>query len=132
VPSLPHRPLLAWVGVAVAGLAAGVLLWDTVPQGQPNEALVGDPQVGRALIAESGCVACHRVPGLRAADGDVGPDLEGFARQPLVGGVLPLSQDTLIAWLLDPPSIAPRTDMPDLGLSREQAAHIAAYLLTLD
>jgi cytochrome c2 len=88
-----------------------------------------DPARGADLIRSHGCGACHRVPGLRFAQGTVGPDLEGFARQAYVGGVLPNTPGGLTRWLMNPPAHSPATAMPDLGLNADEARDIAAYLL---
>ena len=88
-----------------------------------------DPARGADLIRAHGCGACHRVPGIRSAQGVVGPDLEDFARQSYVGGVLPNQPGGLIRWLMNPPAHSPATAMPDLGLSADEARDIAAYLL---
>ncbi|WP_217482752.1 c-type cytochrome [Sulfitobacter maritimus] len=91
--------------------------------------LDADPQRGVDLIRSNGCGACHRVPGLRDAQGTVGPDLHGFARQSYVAGVLPNRPGDLTRWLMNPPAHSPATAMPNLGLKREEARDIAAYLL---
>lgn len=88
-----------------------------------------DPERGAELIRTHGCGACHRVPGLRSAQGVVGPDLEDFARQAYVGGVLPNTPGGLTRWLMNPPAHSPATAMPDLGLNADEARDIAAYLL---
>ncbi|AEC19469.1 putative cytochrome c [Pusillimonas sp. T7-7] len=86
----------------------------------------------RQLIAEYGCVACHTVPGVKGPATMVGPPLEKLALRGYIGGVLPNTADNLVRWLLDPPAIDPKTAMPDMGLSNEDARDIAAYLLGLD
>ena len=91
--------------------------------------LDADPQRGVALIRLHGCGACHRVPGLRDAQGTVGPDLHDFARQSYVAGVLPNRPGDLTRWLMNPPAHSPETAMPNLGLKRDEARDIAAYLL---
>ncbi|MEX3316946.1 cytochrome c family protein [Sulfitobacter sp. PS-8MA] len=91
--------------------------------------LDADPARGVDLIKLNGCGACHRVPGLREAQGTVGPDLHDFARQSYVAGVLPNRPGDLTRWLMNPPAHSPATAMPDLGLERDEARDIAAYLL---
>lgn len=93
-----------------------------------------DAARGRALIASGahGCAACHAIPGIRAPRGIVGPDLTGFARRPFIAGQLPNTSDVLVAFLQDSPALVPRTGMPNLGLSLEDARHIAAYLYTME
>lgn len=91
----------------------------------------GDPGRGQALIYGYGCGTCHRIEGIRGARGNVGPALERYAGRSLVAGIMPNVPANLIAWLSDPPAIEPRTGMPNLGISPEQARDIASYLYTL-
>lgn len=71
------------------------------------------------------------IPGIREARGLVGPPLIYFGERTIIAGQLPNSPDNLIRWIQHPQSVEPKTAMPDLGLSEDQAADIAAYLLTL-
>jgi cytochrome c len=91
----------------------------------------GDPGRGGVLIASFGCGSCHTIPGIRTADGVVGPPLEGVGRRRYIAGELPNRPDTMIRWLLDPQAVEPDTGMPDLGLTEAQARDVAAYLFTL-
>ncbi|AHM05094.1 putative cytochrome c class I protein [Roseibacterium elongatum DSM 19469] len=84
----------------------------------------------RAMIAH-GCGACHTIPGVTGARGSVGPHLGGFADRAYVAGVLPNTPDGLVRWLVNPVVHAPRTAMPDLGVTEAQARDMAAYLYTL-
>lgn len=90
-----------------------------------------DPRAGAVLIAQFGCGACHRVPGIRGAKGAVGPPLDGFGRRGYVAGRIPNVPDGLVRWLVDPKAIDPETVMPRVGLDDAQARHVAAYLYTL-
>jgi cytochrome c1 len=90
-----------------------------------------DPEAGRAAIKAVACGVCHIIPGVRGADGIVGPSLAGFGKRQLIGGVVPNRPTTLARWVKDAPSIAPNTGMPDLPLTDEQARDVAAYLVTL-
>lgn len=91
----------------------------------------GNPQAGAQLIERYRCGACHTIPGIRDADGLVGPPLTLFARRTYVGGEVPNTPPNLIHWIMDPASIEPGTAMPALGLSEQQARDVAAYLYTL-
>ncbi|EHK66694.1 c-type cytochrome [Achromobacter arsenitoxydans] len=91
--------------------------------------LQGDPERGRQLIAERGCIACHAVPGVSGPSSRVGPPLGNMARQAYVAGLLPNTPQNLVRWLMDPPAVNPRTAMPDTGLQLADAEDIAAYLL---
>jgi cytochrome c len=83
---------------------------------------------GRRAIVHHGCGGCHVIPGIRHATGRVGPRLNGFRDQMYIAGVLPNVPENLIAFLLDPTHINPRTAMPNLNLTEEEAQAIAAYL----
>lgn len=91
----------------------------------------GDPAEGERAIVLYGCGACHTVPGVDGARGRVAPPLTAFAERAFVAGVLPNRPEELIRWIQDPPSVNPRTAMPNLGVSEQDARHIAAYLYTL-
>jgi cytochrome c1 len=88
----------------------------------------GDAERGAALIRDKGCGACHRIPGIRGADGLVGPPLDDFGRRVYVAGMLPNTRDGLVRWLLDPQAIVPGNAMPDVGLSETEAQDVARYL----
>jgi cytochrome c1 len=89
------------------------------------------PDRGRELAAAYGCGVCHIVPGVPGARGTVGPSLEAFGERNLIGGVVPNQPDRLVRWLLNPPSIAPDTGMPSMGLTTAEARDVAAFLYTL-
>lgn len=91
----------------------------------------GEPDRGAQLIGRYGCGSCHTIPGIRAANGLVGPPLTSFSRRSYIAGELPNSPDNLVKWIVDPPAVEPKTAMPKLGLSASEARDVAAYLYTL-
>jgi cytochrome c len=91
----------------------------------------GDPARGRQAITAYGCGACHVVPGVRAAQGMVGPPLTSFAGRAYIAGEAPNTVSALVQWIMNPQSIEPGTAMPALGVSEAHARDIAAYLYTL-
>jgi cytochrome c2 len=91
-----------------------------------------DPARGKEAIVRYGCVACHAIPGIGNPGSNVGPPLRQFARRAYVGGVVPNMPADLVAWLIDPPAIDPRTAMPNMGVTQADARDIAAYLYTLE
>jgi cytochrome c2 len=113
--------------------SAGCDLSGTAPL---NSKLVlnGDAQRGFALVAGGayGCAACHAIPGIRMPRGVVGPPLDGMARRSLIAGQLPNKPDVLVAFLQNPPALLPQTGMPAVGLTDNDARHIAAFLYTLE
>ena len=91
----------------------------------------GDASRGRAAIAAYGCGSCHSIPGIRGADGLVGPPLEHWAERRIIAGEVPNDPARLITWITVPQSIEPGTAMPNMGVTDGQARDIAAYLYTL-
>lgn len=93
---------------------------------------IGDSDQGKELIRQVGCGACHQIPGIDNARGQVGPPLKAVAERHYIAGVLQNTPDNMIRWLLDPQAIIPGNAMPDTGLNEEQARHITAYLYSLE
>ncbi|MFC5549896.1 c-type cytochrome [Massilia aerilata] len=91
----------------------------------------GDAKVGKALVTQYQCGACHKIPDVRGADGKSGPQLDGFGKLSYIANGIPNQPDRLVAWLLDPPAMKPGTAMPAMSLTEQEARHMAAYLYTL-
>jgi cytochrome c2 len=91
----------------------------------------GDPARGVVYIRKYGCAACHTIPGIEGARGMVGPPLTGIAARTYLGGQLPNTPDNMMRWIENPQGIERGTAMPNLGVSHDEARHIAAYLYTL-
>jgi cytochrome c2 len=85
----------------------------------------------KQLIADH-CAACHQVPGVRGANGRVGPSLAGIARQQIIAGHFANAPATLAHWIESPQEMLPGNAMPDMQLTHEQALEITAYLYTLE
>lgn len=90
-----------------------------------------DPARGAATIEAYGCGSCHSIPGVRGAQGMVGPPLEHWAQRRIIAGEIPNDPQHLITWLKVPQSVEPGTAMPNMGVSDAQARDMAAYLYTL-
>jgi cytochrome c1 len=88
----------------------------------------GDPDRAPDLIRLYGCGGCHRIPGIRGAEGSAGPPLTDFGRRLYVAGVLRNTPDHLISWIVNPRAVDPQTAMPATGISPDEARHVAAYL----
>ncbi|MEW6268254.1 MAG: c-type cytochrome [Thermodesulfobacteriota bacterium] len=113
-------------------LTSGLLLLQGCGERRPAAPQTGgDPERGRALVRAYGCATCHLVPGVSGARGLAGPPLEGFATRVYIAGTLPNTPDNLVRWVEDPRALVPRTAMPSVGVSEDDARHIAAYLYTL-
>jgi cytochrome c len=126
-------------GAATACRAASVLmlLWAAACAGAagdsapPRQVTGGNADRGKQEIVAYGCGACHMVPGIREAQGLVGPPLTHFASRAFIAGEVPNTSDQLIRWIMVPQAIEPHTAMPVLGVSADAARDIAAYLYTL-
>lgn len=116
-------------------LAGGVTLSACGLVGGVGEPVVdvpdGDPLIGRQLIQENGCIACHSIPGIPNADAHVGPPLDNWADRRYIAGRAPNEVETLIFFLMDPKYVDPESAMPVVGLTPDEARDIAAYLYTL-
>ena len=126
--AVPKRGATQWPRLSDAAKA------DTARVLSNQPVLDGDPARGRAIIATGvhGCAACHTIPGIRFPAGIVGPPLAGLAQRGFIAGQLPNRTDVLVAFLQNPPALVPQTGMPNVGLTLEQAQHIAAYLYSLE
>jgi putative membrane protein len=110
-------------GLAASGCgAAGV---------QEAEALTGGSvSRGASAIGKYGCATCHTIPGIAGA-ATVGPPLDRIALRHYLGGRLTNTPGNLIKWVQHPQAIDPKTAMPELGVSDDDARDIAAFLYTL-
>jgi cytochrome c oxidase subunit 2 len=127
--NIPRTPIPAGVG-----LAAGV---------------VGDAARGGQLFASGAgaCIGCHKIRGVPTAMGIIGPNLTHVGgRHTIAAGLFPNDLEHLAAWIKNARAMKPGVLMPTLakgqydpvtkatlqaGLTDQQAADIAAYLLTL-
>jgi cytochrome c len=91
----------------------------------------GSPARGTRLIRNYGCGSCHVIPGVPGASATVGPSLQGIASRSYVAGKLTNTPANLMRWIRQPHSIDPKTAMPDLGLTEQDARDVTAYLETL-
>ncbi len=102
---------------------------------QKNEA---QPAIERAAAASGrerflalACVNCHTIRGTRAR-GTVGPDLTHLmARRTIAAGAADNDHEHLRAWIADPDSIKPGSEMPNMRLSSSDVEAVVDYLETL-
>jgi cytochrome c len=123
--------------IAVGAVTIGIVLLDARdPGGASAEAARGmtgggDPERGRAGLRKYGCSSCHTIPGVRGADGLVGPPLTSIGARTYLAGALPNTPENLVRWIRHPQEIRPPNAMPDLGVTEQDGRDIAAYLYTL-
>ncbi|WP_293855288.1 c-type cytochrome [uncultured Alsobacter sp.] len=103
------------------------------PADAPKPAWIaeGAADRGRVAIAQHGCPTCHVIPGIVGSSTGIATPLKGIAARQYLGGVVPNTPETMVAWLRDPPAIKPGTAMPNVGLGESDARDIAAYLSRL-
>jgi cytochrome c len=82
------------------------------------------------LIRHYGCGTCHAIPGVPSATGLVGPPLAKLEGRTYIGGVVTNNLENLTRWIQNPREMAPKTAMPDVGVTEADAKVIAAYLYT--
>lgn len=115
----------------VVGALALLTTISAAAEGPVWRVIGGDPQRGPALIVAYGCAACHTVPGVSGANGNVGPPLTRFGGRTYIAGMLRNSPANLVRWIRDPQGVVPGNAMPNMGVSDAEARDIAAYLYTL-
>ncbi len=91
----------------------------------------GDPGRGQALLQAWGCGACHTIPRVTGANGDVGPALSDLSNRGYIAGNLQNTPDNLVRWIMHPQEIAPGVAMPDAGVPEGVARDMAAYLYSV-
>ncbi len=128
------KPSFVVTLVALSALGGGVAACTGSTPGRepPPQVEGGDPQRGSGLIQHYGCGACHIIPGVRGADGLVGPPLIHWARRGYIAGELENNGDNLVRWVEGPQEVETGTDVPDLNVTEQEARDIAAYLYTID
>jgi len=120
--------------LAVIGLAAGFCLLGCRGGQQVQPWVIatgGSVHSGRRLIASYKCGSCHTIPGIPGAHGVFGPPLNRMARRSYIAGNFANTPGNLTHWVMSPTSMKPKTAMPDLGLTQQQARDVSAYLETL-
>jgi cytochrome c2 len=91
----------------------------------------GDAARGRDLLQQYGCGSCHRIPGVKRAEGIVGPSLDRLGRRVYIAGVLVNTPSELSRWIRAPDAIKPGTDMPNAHVTERDAIDMVAYLYRL-
>ena len=113
----------------VASMAGTILFAGCAPDADYVPRVVGgDAKRGRVALVRYECGVCHVIPGIGGSAGQVGPALDDYARRPYLAGKFPNEPDRLVRWIVDAPSMAPRTAMPAVPMSEQEARDIAAYL----
>jgi cytochrome c oxidase subunit 2 len=86
---------------------------------------------GHDLFVERSCAACHTIRGTNAG-GRTAPDLTHLAsRRTIAAGQLPMTRETIAAFIADPQRIKPGSHMPRVDLAPAEIDALAGYLAAL-
>ena len=107
----------------------------------PAPPVPGDPENGKKLVGQVGCMACHVIDD-KLMDIKPPATLKQYmdewqyrrlrSQGPQLAGIGSKSDvNWIYAWIKNPKQYNPRTKMPNLRLSDQEAADIASYLATL-
>jgi len=121
-----RRLAVAWFAVAVLGVGCA----GPEPEPLVTEVPRGDPDRAHRVFREYGCSSCHAIPGVRNADGRIGPPLEDLWERRYIAGRLPNSPENLHRFIRDPQRVAPGTAMPNTGITEQEAWDAVAFLLS--
>jgi cytochrome c len=93
-----------------------------------SQMIGGDPGRGKVALYNYGCGSCHTIPGVTGANGLVGPPLAGVGKRWYLAGVIPNTPDNMVAWIMNPQRIDPKTVMPALNVPEATARDMVTYL----
>lgn len=125
---MPARTAAAVVYFAILAATVGC---DRDTRRAAEQLTGGNPDRAPAAMRRYGCTSCHTIPGVDGASAAVGPPLSAFGRRSYIAGHLSNDAQTLVRWIRRPHSLDPRTAMPEMGVTDQDARDIAAYLYTL-
>lgn len=134
---MPFSLKLVLALLMVGALATPVSLYVQHHQNQDaaevmaKAATGGDPKRGKEAALRHGCSACHTVPGVSGAAGEVGPELKAVTQRAEIAGVLANDPTSLMAWIRHPQQVRPGVGMPEMAIPEQDVRDIAAYLYTI-
>lgn len=85
-------------------------------------------RTGPELMRQYGCPACHVIPHVPGAVGQVGPSLAGLGQRSYVAGTLPNTPENIVSWIMHPQHLRPGTAMPEMGVTEQDARRIQIFL----
>lgn len=112
-------------------LCAAVLASGCAKEEPASRVVGGDPERGRLLVQQYQCAACHFIPEVQGPNGDAGPSLQYMGRLSYIAGSIPNQPENMIRFLQNPPAVKPGTLMPALGITDDEARHMAAFMYSL-
>lgn len=115
-------------GAGVALVLAAALAGCKPPPENRHDFDPAAAERGRAVVAASGCAACHAFPDVAWPEGRAGPALVAFDGKGPIAGALPNTPDNLAAFVRNAPAAKPGSPMPAMPISPSEARDVAAYL----
>ncbi|MFL6299681.1 MAG: c-type cytochrome [Terriglobales bacterium] len=117
--------------IVVGVLAHQARSADNYARAEARRLTGGNPERGRDLVSYYGCNTCHTIPGSAGPRATTGPPLDHLAQRVFLAGELPNTSENLQRWIREPHSVEPKTAMPDMGVTEQDAKDLAAFLYTL-
>lgn len=108
-----------------------------VPSAQEAVPELGDAANGAVLLESKGCGSCHRMEGAKTLAVRPTPkpiEAAAFAKgqkmaPDLSHARLRLRPAAMVSWIVEPTKMKADAAMPELGITRDEALDIAAYLI---
>lgn len=123
VSSVTRLLIVSLLAMAIAACA------ESKAAGPDN--FTGDAGRGADLVRHYQCGACHDIPGIAGANGNVGPPLHRIGTRTYIAGFIQNSPDNMADWIENPQRALPGNAMPTIGIPQKDARDIAAFLYTL-
>jgi cytochrome c1 len=84
------------------------------------------------IFLTKACIGCHKIPGIAAAVGIIGPDLAGLMSRPTIAaGRLQTNEANLRKWISNPKAVKADTLMVTPPLSEAEIDAVVEFLLKL-
>ncbi|MFT7519158.1 MAG: mono/diheme cytochrome c family protein [Kiritimatiellia bacterium] len=124
-PNLPESmPRLGLDDVQIEAIV-GAFAAHQVQVSSTPEPVRANVEIGQELFKNKGCMACHTFGALHTtAVVPLAPDLAHTRDR--------MSNDHVVAWIMDPKSISEQATMPSFGLTLEEATAVRDYLVLAD
>ncbi len=105
---------------AIEGIATYLIKHSTpVELSRPSQA--GDPKAGEKIFKDRGCLGCHSVENFGVST--FAANLSGIGSK--------ATPEWIYTWIKNPKHYNPKTRMPILRLTDDEAANVTGYLMTL-
>jgi cytochrome c oxidase subunit 2 len=105
--------------------------WMAGQRSEPIPSGDREANAGRAVFLSKPCSACHTIRGANSSAG-TGPDLTHVGdRKTIAAGLVDNTRGSLAAWIADPQTMKPGSNMPMVPLTSEELRQISAYMASL-